>query len=332
MKNISFTKSRAMKRSSHTARARAALIFSLSAIVLVSALPPTAVNASQAKSWVISSLIVQPDGNLKVCEGEVVEFEVWISRNEGTWTQIPYINGRFTFPPASFQASSSNINAGYITPGSTSTSLRPNSMYNIGSFSFKAKKKGTATIKFHDNGGSDRPPASDQTVNIEVAECDYKLVIWSNWLAPEPFLTPSLYSILSAELAADQNGDFLPLTVEVENTGHHTQGMPFCSHPLIPEDSHATIEGHRDLNNNSLDLVVKYDPLSAETKYICTVGPIGSFTVPNQGPGQALNIDKHNILINTNLGMSGMNVTHEAKVVNTVVGYSVIIISPIYLP
>ncbi len=315
------------------------MISVLLTIASVSVVPPASVNAAPAKSWVISTFGVSPYGNpLKVCEGEKVVFEVFIEKNEGTWTQIPSIGGRFTYPPAFIQSSSSDINAGYITPANANTSLRPDSGRNIVSFSFKAKKKGTTTIKFHDNGGPDRPPASDVTVIIEVKECNYKLVVFSYWIIPRPFLKPRVYSVFEAELIPAQDDRIGPVYAPVENSAHHTQGIPFCSHPVTPNNNEATITGRKERLANLqgeeevfLDLDISYDLMTATTKYTCT-SPVRSFTVPNQGPGETLVLDPQPLKVSAGLGTTVLSLPHTLRAVSDVRGASVIAIIPIYLP
>ena len=317
-----------LKNSSHTKlHWRAVCVALLLALVMGSA--GQSARAAPAAAWETYVIASNVPSSLRVCVGEKKLIQVSIKKI--VYRLFGGIGGSTTYPTYQLIGAEGNnaevgsINSSGMTGGDP-TLARP------AIFTFTASKKGTVTIKFSDHGpfssgAPARSRASDLEITIEVKECDYHLVAFSQWWLTWGF-KPHVLAVVDTLLQPDQNGFIPPVYASVEHVAN-SQPFGICSTGATVNKSEVKISGRVDRTDGKLYLTLDYGIATATTFIRCPsvyVPVVGEST----GSGEALTLISSPLTVSMSAGGGGENYSHILESYRTVSGITSIVIQVIF--
>ena len=329
LQNSRLQKTLSAKRRYPLARWPGLIVVLLLALIFGSVGQPAPARAAPEAEWESYSIML--NYHSPVCVGEKMSIEVFLKKT--VYRLFGGIGGSSTYPTGQLigaegnNAQAGSINSSGVT-GQGDPTLNPNTH---AVFIFTANKKGTTKITFSDLGPfSSRAPArssraSEREITIEVKECEYQLVAFSDWVHPKGF-QPHMNSVIDAVIKLDQNLHVIPVFPKVENVARPQ--VPFvCTHILTANETEVQITGRLDTADGKLHLTLDYGVVTAGSTMTCPAA--GATSV---GKGEPITFITQPLRASLSAGGGGQAYPHILHTDVDVSGTTAIIIVPIYLP
>jgi len=252
----------------------------LAVVVFLALLYPQPVAARPAAAWMTSRILLEPKDDLTLCLGQqkYVYAKIMVETSYLLGYLVPtQFPSSFAFPPNQrIQAKSSNSNVASISPPSNTTKLVITATSRA-VFQITAKKVGTSTITFSDNGHGNtgaqrnRPPADSETLTVTVKECGFRVVYFNLWPMPDGFTNPRMTSNFDDVIFPDDTGKLGPKDMEMENWLELTSrpGGGLCSYVAEAYISKVTLSGTVDWKANKLEIHLKFAPVKGKYDWTC---------------------------------------------------------------
>ena len=262
-----------------TSRSRLYWMAFLAVVVFWALLKPQSVAARPRAAWMTSYIILNPTDGLTICLGQQKSVSAKILvETSNLWN---FLTGQssYNYPPSQqILAKSSNSNVAAISPAVNRTMMSGKSWFIWEAvFQISAKKVGTSTITFSDDGygngvtQSNRPIAVSETLTVTVKECGFRIIYFNLWPLPDGFTNPRMTSSFDLVVFPDDTGKFGPVDGEMENWLEATSqpGGGLCSYKAEGYKSKVTASGNIDWKANKWNLSLVFAPVKGKYDWTC---------------------------------------------------------------